>query len=63
MKLADYRKESGKTLDELSREWGVPLTTLANWEAGKRTPRLAAALQIERWTEGLVRPQDFQVAA
>lgn len=63
MKLAEYRKEVDKTLDQLAREWGVPLTTLANWETGNRTPRLASALDIKRWTDGKVTPDDFASAA
>ena len=59
MKLAEYRKEVEQTLDQLAREWGVPLTTLANWEAGHRTPRLETALKIKRWTDGKVTPEDF----
>ena len=38
-KIEERRKAAGMSRSELSRQSGVPLRTLEEWEAGRRVPR------------------------
>jgi transcriptional regulator with XRE-family HTH domain len=42
------RHQAKMTQDEASQKSGVPLSTLRQWEQGKRLPRIDHAMQLAR---------------
>jgi transcriptional regulator with XRE-family HTH domain len=42
------RHEAKLTQEEAAERGGIPLTTLRNWERGKRLPRLDHAVRLAR---------------
>lgn len=48
--FADYRKSSGKTLDEVAEVFGVNRKTVLRWERGSPPIPTGRVLEIERLT-------------
>ena len=49
--LKYYRTESGITQNELSEKLGIPLSNIAMYETGDRTPSLRRAMMIAEYFE------------
>lgn len=63
MKLLDYQKEGGMTVEEFLAHFapkvGMSRGGLLKLVYGERVPSLGQALKIKRATDGLVKPEDF----
>lgn len=58
MKLKDYRKLRGLTLEQASEELKVSAGTVSRWENGT-IPKPCEMVKIKRWSNGAVMPNDF----
>jgi transcriptional regulator with XRE-family HTH domain len=47
-RLQKLREEAGMSQSQLARAAGLPLTTLRNWEQGRRVPLLDNALRVAK---------------
>ena len=54
MKLRKWREHNQLSVDQLSRQLGVPVSTLYCYENGSRRPRSEVARRIEAFTNGEV---------
>jgi transcriptional regulator with XRE-family HTH domain len=45
-RIKQLRRAAGLSQNQLARKAGVPVTTLRDWEYGRRTMRLQAAIQL-----------------
>lgn len=59
MKLLDWRKSQGLTLEEFSTVTGLSAASLSRYETGKNRPSFKSAELLEKVTGGEVTPQDF----
>ena len=59
MKLRDYRRQTEITLAALAKKVGVSEVAMSRYERGERMPRPVIMRDIERVTDGKVRPNDF----
>jgi len=57
--LTIWRKENGKSQDDVARDLGVTRWMINRLENGKRNPSLSLALKLQSLTGGTVRPEDF----
>ena len=59
-KLTKYRKSSDLTMLQVANALGVTESAVSLWESGRRIPRLAQILAIEKYTDGKVTAYDWQ---
>jgi len=59
-KLTKYRKASDLTMLQVANALGVTESAVSLWESGRRIPRLAQILAIEKYTDGEVTAYDWQ---
>lgn len=59
MKLRDWRRAAGKTVDDVAVALRVTTDTVYRWEQGKLIPRRATMIRITAMTGGAVRADDF----
>jgi DNA-binding transcriptional regulator YdaS (Cro superfamily) len=59
MTLAEYLKQNAITLTAFAASIGENIPTVHGWISGRRNPKLAALVAIERATDGAVRAADF----
>lgn len=60
MKLSQYRKAKGLTLDAIAEKIGRSAATVSRIERGLNKPDWATMLAIEEATNGDVTPNDFR---
>ncbi len=63
MKLSEYLSANGLTYRQFAERIGKSVFQVHRWATDKRTPDLESAVEIERITDGAVRPCDFVEAA
>ena len=59
MKLSEYRKSAGLTLEQFAEAVGVSDVAIGRYERGERTPKSKVMVQIAKITDGAVKPNDF----
>jgi hypothetical protein len=59
MDLDSYLRETRQTFRAFGLRLGRHGSEVFRWARGQRTPDLRTALEIERLTEGAVKPRDF----
>jgi post-segregation antitoxin (ccd killing protein) len=60
MRLDEYLRRSGMTLEQFGRKVGVSHSTVQRWRVGKSTPRDRGVMQaVVRASGGAVRAEDF----
>lgn len=48
IRLGDLRRGAGMSQAELAEAAGIPVTSLRNWEQGRRLPQLDAAFRLAK---------------
>lgn len=61
MTLRDYLAKTGTRPADFADKLHVTPTCIYDWIAGRRRPSLHLSVQVERVTNGEVRPRDFLV--
>ncbi|MFN3991215.1 MAG: helix-turn-helix domain-containing protein [Erythrobacter sp.] len=59
MKLADWRRASGMTQEELAARLGLIPGSVARYESGSRLPAPAVMIRLFEISDGAVQPNDF----
>lgn len=59
MKLYDWRKREGFTLEQVADKIGCSSATVSRLENGKQSPSLALANRLRLASSGEVTPNDF----
>ena len=60
-KLTTYRKDAGLTMLKTAEALGVSEAIISLWEAGKRTPRFRHIRMVEKFTNGAVTANDWDL--
>ncbi len=59
MKLRDYIKKIGKTVEQVASDLQVSAAAVSRWQSGKAMPRPDEMRKIMRWSAGKVTANDF----